>query len=121
MWPVLYYFLATILLAAVDAIRIRITWGRVSNIRHWISWSLAIIAGIIIYFFQSWPWYLYAPMCLFVRLLSYAPTLNLFRGKDYNYESGKTSSSVDADISFWGQRLIGLMGLIVVVLLKIFL
>lgn len=121
MWPILYYLLATILLASVDAIRIRITWGRIVNIKHWISWSLAIAVGIIIYFFQSWPWYLYAPMCLFVRLLFYAPILNLFRGKDYNYESSKTSSSVDADISFWGQRLIGLMCLIVIVLLKIFL
>jgi len=126
------YLLFTILLAIVDAIRIKIVYGKKENIDHKVSYYLALIAvlfSITIYHHvygnpKHWGWLKFAlllntfgwPLCALVRLAVYPVALNLFRiltktnpTVRLDYVSEKTDDTVDnfpvwRKLSFWQQR-----------------
>jgi hypothetical protein len=117
MKPLLIYAAVTILLAAVDAIRIRLSWGKKKNIDHRISWGLAIAAGITQYLITKppyhnslfWGLFWFAYMCVSVRLLIYDVFLDLFRWRKIGYTSSTTSSWIDRHftwLTFWHRRFI---------------
>lgn len=113
-WFLLYYALATILLAAVDAIRIRMVLPhKKANIRKWVSWSLAIATGAGCWQLSGNPGLLAAAVIAFgARWALFDPALNVFRGFPIDYESDRTNSRIDQKeqligLSFWAQRLIG--------------
>lgn len=125
----LIYIAVTILLALVDAIRIRIKYGKQANIDHELSSILAIlIAGPLasICILQTelfgWIWLLrYAIIFLglmSVRFATYDIFINFFRiltktnpSMRLDYVSDKTSSYEDQHsekIGFWQKRGIGI-------------
>ncbi len=116
MKSIIYSTAASILLSAVDAIRIRITWGKKQNINHWVSFGLAIIFGVGAYLLQQELVWRFSILFTGIHLLAYAPVLNLFRGRNIAYISTKSSSKIDQHISYVAQRIIG-VGLIVLTFL----
>lgn len=110
----IYYTIATMVLAAVDAVRIRFaTPQKKRNIRKWISWSLGVAACGVCWELSGNPGSLAtAVIATGVREAFYDPALNLMRGFQIDYESDRTNSKVDQkeqliSLSFWAQRLIG--------------
>lgn len=87
--PSIIYSVITILLSLVDAIRIKIGWGRKPNINHMVSWQLSLWSGggVAAWFYWHVPftwWAFLAAMILVVgfvgiRLSLYDPLLNIFR------------------------------------------
>lgn len=118
----LYYAIVTVVLARVDAWRIKQTWGQ-KNIGHVLSGFLAA-AGMTVYYlpiFDKSNIALFALSCALIRVVVYAPVLNKFRGLKIDYESSTTSSWFDQltkSISFWGVRIIGFALLVIVQLIK---
>lgn len=137
--PSLLYTVITILLALVDAIRVKIAIGKVPNISHKVSYRLAgILGGSVI----GWWWYslgLSFTWCTIlavalvsvgfvgIRLALYDPVLNAFRllmginptGR-IDYESPTTSSYVDnhsRPMPFWMKRFMGATGWLLMFLL----
>lgn len=113
------YAAITILLAAVDAMRIRLIWGKQKNINHVISWLLAIVtAAILLYItglYRVWQAYV---SVIGIRWLIFDPALNLFRGKRIDYASKSTNSFVDwaetrMGLGFWKQRIAALITTVV--------
>lgn len=110
----LYYTLATLVLAVIDAIRIRFaTPQKKRNIRKWISNLLAVVAAFVVWYFLDRP---NIPGCIAiaigVRWAIFDLFLNLLRGLPLDYESDRTNSKVDQKeqligLSFWAQRLCG--------------
>lgn len=131
--PSLIYAGVTVLLALVDAIRIKIKWGSEDNISHNVSDALAwggavIVFGVYLVFTKEgvtlslWEYVLSgminALQFIAVRLAVYDPFLNLFRiltktnpTMRLDYESATTSSYVDNHshpIGFWRKRALAL-------------
>jgi hypothetical protein len=131
----LIYIGVTFLLALVDAIRIKVKWGKVPNIDHKLSSELALIlsgpvASVCILNTEpfGWTWLLrfdiifagliavrfafYDLFINFLRILTKTnPTMRL------DYVSTKTSSYEDQHsekISFWQKRAIGVAGWVVI-------
>ncbi len=102
-----FYLAATVLLAGIDAFRIRVQWGRVQNISKVPSAILAVLAGAVWFIFKP-NIYLFLPGCIGVRLLFYSPVLNVFRGRSFNYISNQTNAITDHFLkAWWLQRAIG--------------
>lgn len=122
----LIYLCFTILLALIDAIRIRVQWGLRKNINHTVSYVLAGIALVIALEMDFhvrpsiWICILYGAMSVLVagaiRLAMYNIFLGIFRiwtktGRLVDYVSISTTSTIDtiewwAKIPFWIQRLL---------------
>lgn len=112
----IYYSIATVLLAGIDALRIRfVTPHKKQNIRKWISWSLAIIAGGVCWWIAEFTtWWETILVAIGVRYALYDPFLNVFRGFRIDYQSDRTNSITDQaeqriNLAFWGQRIIGVV------------
>lgn len=111
----LYYLIATIILAYVDKVRIKATWGKQKNISK--KWSIAfgVIAGIIVFLWLnqwslhfSWN-YLFLLECIAIRAMFYDPVLNLFRREKIDFVSSSTNSGADKNErkffkSFWHEK-----------------
>lgn len=113
----LYYSLITIFLAAVDAYRMKITWGKVGNLNHWISYLLAFIGmaglwiainGLVI----NWQLLPFVVGCAALRGLFYDLTINIgvnffITPRAIGYISA-SSNSLNEDrltkIGFWYRR-----------------
>jgi len=128
----LIYLVITILLALIDAIRIKVRWGKVGDIDHLISDFAAVGAGIpaMVWwvvaegktFVSEWLFVLATLLiCLSfmaIRLCFYDPFLNLFRilfkvnpTMRLDYVSVKTTSYEDQHsnkLSFWKKRVFAL-------------
>lgn len=126
---IVYCAIASIILAAVDAFRIWMAKGTEANINHKLSSFFAILLAVPA-FVLSEPIHfaiekfllslgLFSLGYVSIRILIYAPTLNLLRGKHFDYESATTSSWVDSKFHFWQQRVIGLVGVIIFILIKV--
>jgi len=141
----LIYVGFTVLLAIVDAIRIKIVWGKKANIDHNISFHLAVLFTAVAIALYSIPLGLHLhmgpiklavvinafgwPACGLIRLSEYPVALNFFRiltktnptGR-IDYKSVSTSSSVDRlrwwnKLSFWQQRAVATTGWAVLIFL----
>lgn len=127
--PSLIYAVATILLAFVDAVRIKVKWGKAGNIDHEASAALGIMTAFTVCFITMWGhisnfwwallWFvLLSAMFVVIRLAIFDPFLNLFRiltktnpTMRLDYESATTSSYVDNHshpIGFWRKRALAL-------------
>lgn len=120
----LIYTVVTILLALVDAIRIKKAKGVVGNINHELSFFLAAFGGSFLMCVMFWgkgefSFKRFVEVVLllasfgFIRLVIYDIFLNLFRRLKINYQSSTTNSYVDNHttlITFWEKRAIGLAG-----------
>lgn len=136
--PCAIYAIITLLLALVDALRIKANWGKVENISHTVSYQLAGISGgsVVGWWCYStllfnW-WTLLAVLLVSVafvgiRLALYDPILNLWRilfkvnptGK-IDYVSTVTSSYDDQHsekVPFWCKRIGGALGWLLMFLL----
>lgn len=110
----LVYAAFTVALAFVDMVRIRYaTPQKKRNIRKWVSWSLAVLAGIPAYYYPGVEIQLWeaAMIATGVRYLLFDPALNLMRGLPLTYQSDTTNSVIDQvenefKLSFWVQRAI---------------
>jgi hypothetical protein len=120
----LIYTGITILLALIDAIRIRKAKGIVDNINHKVSAGLACFMATVtvivwmpkwvvgIWLALGWGFYMGIALAL-VRVIIFDPSLNIARRMKINYESPTTSSYIDnhsRPIGFWEKRTIGLAG-----------
>lgn len=122
----LIYTAVTILLALVDAYRIKKAKGVVENINHEVSASYAIYGGaitlviwtVLSYKPGEWHWnYLIKVLILSIsfigiRLAIYSIFLNLIRRLPINYVSIQTNNKSDIwlrNIPFWGQRFLGIV------------
>lgn len=113
----LLYSAITVLLALIDAIRIKKAKGIVENINHKVSSTLAGIAMVIVNvcfihgalcgdYFLKWVLFIFAFTS--IRLALYDPLLNLMRRMKIDYESPTTSSYVDQHtnkLTFWDKRI----------------
>lgn len=127
--PSIIYAITTILLALVDAIRIKRVWGKQPNITHTVSWQLAIWSGFGVYLWWVMPisltWWLAIAIPLLalgfvaIRLALFDIFVNLFRqwtgtnptGR-IDYVSTETTSDVDQHsekIPFWWKRIGGIL------------
>lgn len=118
----LLYAAITMLLALIDAIRIKRAKGIVANINHETSvllaiWSAAIPLSIVFWNYHTWTALLVVKLAMFVfafialRLLFYDGFLNIFRRMKIDYESPTTSSYVDQHtnkLTFWDKRILAL-------------
>lgn len=132
--PSIIYAAVTVILALIDALRIKKHWGKIANIDHKVSDDLAIIIGatvILWWLFTSllcnW-WSLLAIAIagigmVFIRIALFDICLNIFRiltktnptGK-IDYVSLTTSSYVDQHsekANFWLKRIIGAAGWVI--------
>lgn len=124
------YAAVTILLAYVDAIRIKVNWDKVKNIDHTISWELGLIAGAAVMLYcvlilrihadvlMQWKglavFILYVVSFISIRVAVFDLALNVFRllfkinpTLRLDYVSTKTSSYEDQHsekIGFWQKR-----------------
>ncbi|MDE3249844.1 MAG: hypothetical protein KGO82_14360 [Bacteroidota bacterium] len=120
----LYITLATAAAAGIEAVRIKDSWGKVTNIDHVKSIAIycALMVGVFLVHQFKIGWYtstMFVGGALSVRLLLYAPLLNVFRGKFLEYMSSKSSSKVDSWIeTFIVQRAIGAAGVVLYLLLN---
>lgn len=126
----LIYAAFTILLAIIDAIRIKVKWNKVANINHKVSTDLALYAGAITLAIWvvlnckigEWHWAYLAAFalvglgCVCIRLMFYDICLNIFRiitktnpTLRLDYQSPTTSSYIDQHtekIDFWEKRIL---------------
>lgn len=137
--PCIVYAIATIFLSFVEAIRFKIKWGKVDNIKHSVSVILgAAAAGAVLGwwivdcgFLFHWLPILAIVMVgvsfIGIRLALYDPMLNLFRlwtgtnstGR-IDYVSTVTSSYEDQHsekVPFWCKRIGGALGWLLMFLL----
>lgn len=120
----IYYFLITILLAAVDALRIRWKNKRIrvpvgnNDISHPVSWTLGVVSAIILWLATYWlliDWtkiILFACSCGAIRVIAFDPFLNLFRRLPIDNISGKSNSVTEkgwGKVPFWWRRAIGVV------------
>jgi len=135
--PSIIYAVVTILLAWVDAMRIKAVYGKQPNINHTVSTQLAIWSGFGVYLWWVMPisltWWLAIAVPLLVlsfigiRLALYDPLLNLFRlwtgtnpTRKIDYISSATTSYIDRHSekwAFWMKRAMGAVGWLVMFLL----
>lgn len=126
--PSIIYVAVTILLAYVDAIRIKVNWDKVKNIDHKISINLALYTGSATLCLWTvlnckqgeWDWMYFISFAFIslamvaIRLTLFDLLLNLFRifmkinpTMRLDYVSTKTSSYEDQHsekIGFWQKR-----------------
>lgn len=123
------YVGVTLLLSLIDSIRIKVSYGKVGNIDHNMSTSLAVLTGGLTLMFTPHPEFglnfitlLGIILILFgfigIRIGLYDPILNLFRilmktnpTMRLDYESPTTSSYVDnhsRPIGFWQKRVLSI-------------
>lgn len=114
------YSIITVLLSAVDSIRIKKQMGKIENINHKVSAGLAAGTALIVvcFFVQIGTlWHIVFQLLLFsiaftgIRLFLYDGWLNLFRHLPFAFTSQKSSSYKDQHsnhVHFWMQRIIGL-------------
>ena len=123
---ILLYSLYTILSAKVESIRIKKTFGKVTNIKHIISAGIAVFGFLLIILIMGVKsiitLIIFGLMCVLIRGVLYDPFLNKFRGLEEDYESPTTTSSTDKKESlfnwgFWKQRRIYLYSLIIITLI----
>ncbi len=129
--PSLIYIAVTILLALVDAIRVKIAMGKVPNINHKVSWKLGVATGgVVLMWWEifvlpgNWWSFLVAAITALsfvgIRLAFYDIVLNALRiamgtnptGR-IDYVSTKTTSYEDQHsekVGFWWKRIIGIAG-----------
>lgn len=109
----LLYALYTILSAFVENIRIRLGWGKTKNVKHILSALVGLLGyGVLIYIFKMNTFLdlsFFTANCLLIRGIFYDPSLNLFRGKEINYESLESDNKTDwveryFKWGFWKQR-----------------
>jgi len=133
--PSIIYAAVTILLAFVDALRIKVRWGKTGNINHDLSYILALLWGGTVLMWwgintgMELNWWTALALLLagigmcFIRLALFDPCLNIFRiltktnptGK-IDYVSSTTSSYEDQHsekVSFWWKRVLGMTGWVV--------
>jgi len=123
-FPSVIYAVITVLLALIDALRIKYAQGKQENINHEVSVALAVFAGMAAFGFSrmdliggGWVglWQMIPIFLGFIaiRFLLYDPFLNAFRHLPIDYESSTTSSYVDnhsRPIPFWEKRLFAAVG-----------
>lgn len=117
----------SLLLAAIDMLRMKRTWGKVNNINHWPSYLFAAIGITALYFFvkpHSWYILTFVIGCIAIRGILYDVSLNMLVNffiipRAIDYISSK-SNSLNEDrltkIPFWWRRF-GFAGLLLIVLL----
>lgn len=117
----LYYFLATvIILAFIDKVRIKKTFGKQLNIDH--NWSklFAIVTAIACFIFtHHWPIFFSKDFIFFfeaitIRGIFYDSALNLWQREKIDKRSATTTSIADQQEqkwfkSFWVEKLIYLL------------
>lgn len=119
--PSAIYAVITVLLAFVDALRIKHAQGKEENISHGLSGILAIVPalGIVMVYYDlnvSTEWKemsLCLPAFVAIRFLVYDLMLNIFRHLPIDYESATTSAKTDnltIGITFWEKRLFAAVG-----------
>lgn len=131
----LIYVGITIFLAFVDAVRIKVKWGKQDNINHIISILLGlggILPAILIASYRTYiitgkltyeEYFIFCifniGVCLCVRLAIFDPFLNLWRivfkinpTMRLDYKSKTTSSWIDQHLrlSFWQKRGLAVVG-----------
>jgi len=126
---VIYYSIIVILLAAIDMLRMKRTWGKVNNINHWLSYLLAAI-GIIALWLTIHGWAItwaaipFIVGCVALRGMLFDPALNLLvnrfiihRAIDYiSPKSNALNESRLTKIPFWWRRF-GYSALFLIVLI----
>lgn len=131
----IYYAFISILLAAVDAFRIRWKNKRVkhpvgnNDISHAVSVILAIVSAICLWLVLygvaiTWAEIPFAVGCAAIRVIAYDPFLNLFRRLPIDTISGTSNSKTEkgwGKVPFWWRRFIGVSLLIIVLLVNHFL
>lgn len=122
--PSLIYLAITVLLAGVDALRIKAVQGKQENIEHGWSVLFAAFAGMAVLGFSRLDlvgkgWYGFSraiPISLgfiAIRLLIYDMALNAFRFLPIDYQSPTTTAKTDQltfGILFWEKRLFAAVG-----------
>lgn len=136
--PCIIYAVATILLAWIDAMRIKAKWGKAGNIDHVVSTALGVMTAYVDCYLTMWGhisvfwwallWFaLLSAAFVFIRLALFDIALNGFRlwtgtnptGR-IDYVSTTTSSYEDQHsekVGFWMKRIIGVAGWAVMFLL----
>jgi hypothetical protein len=129
---ILYTILANILSSLIEAIRIKITYGKVENLNKVVSFLIgATLFGfclaLIYNNYYDTPSFIeiviYSLFYASIRGLFYDPFLNLFRGKKIDYTSSTTNSIIDQiekldfDFTFWHERFFYLISSIITGLL----
>jgi hypothetical protein len=114
----LYYIPITILLAAIDAFRIKIMFGKVGNINHWVSYGLSSLGIAGLYFIvkpQGWHIVNFILGCIAIRALVFDIALNLFRREKIDYVSTSTNAATETllNIPFFEKKLIAFVFLAV--------
>lgn len=121
--PSILYAITTIMLALVDALRIKSLWGQVDNINHRYSWFFALLTAAILTIYYSIPWVSFIYFALLfaafisIRVVVFDIVLNLLRilmktnptGK-IDYVSEKSDSETEQRsnrLSFWQRRALG--------------
>lgn len=122
--PSLIYLAITVLLAGVDALRIKAAQGKQENINHGLSVIFATFAGMAAFGFsrmdligKGWDGFAQLVPILFgfaaIRLLIYDMALNTFRFLPIDYQSPTTTAKTDQltfGILFWEKRLFAAVG-----------
>ena len=125
----IYYSIIVILLAAIDMLRMKRTWGKVNNINHWLSYLLAAI-GIIALWLTIHGWAItwvaipFIVGCVALRGMFYDIALNMLVNffiipRAIDYISSKSNSLNEqrlTKIPFWWRRA-AFVGLLIIVLI----
>lgn len=124
--------LFNIIVTIIEAIRIRLSWGKVSNVNKLVTWTIAILFyGVYLAIIYRDRYYtLDNPLEVVIDSLYYVlwrgalydPLLNLLTGRKIDYVSETTNSIQDRiekklGITFWTQRLICLLFIILIIVL----
>jgi len=122
----IWYTLITILLAAIDAWRIKRAWAKVQNINHWLSYALAAAGIAALYLIQrpeGWHIARFVIGCVAIRGMLYDGCLNIFRREKLVYQSTASNSLNDSrltKVSFWWRRAGYAFILLVVIIVNLF-
>jgi hypothetical protein len=113
----IWYAPIVILLAAIDTWRMKRSWGRVKNINHWLSYLLAAVAIVALWFsihgfHIKWSTIIFTACCMAIRGMLFDIALNLLvnhfiirRSIDYiSDQSNALNESRLTKIPFWWRR-----------------
>jgi hypothetical protein len=108
-------FALVVIAAAIDRIRIALEWGVKGNINHLSSAIIAVSLCALQWFFEKPEWniFMFAGLCLSMRIAFYDASLNLMHREKIDHISNTTSAKTDGvfirlHIPFWWQRSIGI-------------
>lgn len=95
-----FTFIAAVLYTFFEWLRIKFSWGKVSNINHVLSLLIALIcfAAMLIIFKQplfTWQTFWYGLYFASVRGMIYDPLLNIFCGRYIDYEGTTSNNKTD--------------------------